>query len=85
MRRHGGIPALWLPGEPRGELEEAMAKTGRAHVPSTSDAAVKAKTGKDWAGWFGVLDKGGAAKLDHKAIAHMLSESMAYPAGGARW
>ena len=37
--------------------------------PMMSDAAVKAKTGKDWAQWFAALDKAGAAKLDHKAIA----------------
>ena len=28
-----------------------------------SDAAIKAKTGKDWAGWFAALDKAGAAGM----------------------
>jgi hypothetical protein len=44
------------------------------YVPGMSDAAVKAKTGKDWAGWFGALDKAGAAKLTHPKIARLLHE-----------
>lgn len=44
------------------------------HVPNMSDAAVKAKTGKDWAGWFGALDKAGAAKLKHPQIAKLLRD-----------
>jgi hypothetical protein len=44
------------------------------YVPNMSDAAVKAKTGKDWAGWFGALDKAGAAKLKHPQIAQLLHE-----------
>jgi len=44
-----------------------------------SDAAVKAKTGKDWAGWFGALDKAGATKLEHRAIADILSEKHGMP------
>jgi uncharacterized protein YndB with AHSA1/START domain len=39
-----------------------------------SDAAVKAKTGKAWAGWFAILDKAGAKKLDHKAIVAFIHE-----------
>ena len=31
-----------------------------------------ARTGKDWAGWFRVLDRGGAKRMDHKQIvAHL--------------
>jgi len=56
-----------------------MAKMGQAYFPSMSDAAVKAKTGKDWAGWFGALDKAGAAKLDHRAITDILSEKHGIP------
>jgi len=41
-----------------------------------TDAAIKARTGKDWAGWFAALDKAGAAKLDHTAIAKMAREDM---------
>jgi hypothetical protein len=43
-----------------------------AHVPKVGDEAVKAKTGKTWAGWFGVLDKAGAKKLTHSEIAGLL-------------
>ena len=42
---------------------------GRARM---SGAAVKAKTGKDWQQWFSILDKAGAAKMSHKAIAEYL-------------
>jgi hypothetical protein len=49
------------------------------YVPSMADAAVKAKTGKDWAGWFGALDKAGAAKLDHRSIAQMLVHKHGVP------
>jgi hypothetical protein len=50
-----------------------MATKKQAYVPSTSDAAVKAKTGKAWSGWFDALDRAGAAKLEHRAIAATLS------------
>jgi hypothetical protein len=56
-----------------------MAAKLKAYVPSMSDAAVRAKTGKDWAGWFGALDKAGAAKLDHRTIAAILSEKHGIP------
>src|SRR5690349_7072560 len=42
--------------------------------PSMSDEAVAAKTGKRWDEWFQILDKAGAAKLDHKQIVALLSE-----------
>ena len=46
-----------------------MAKKGQAAAnPIMTDAGVRAKTGRDWAYWFGALDKAGAAKLDHKEI-----------------
>ena len=51
-----------------------MTKKAQAYVSSTSDAVVQSKTGKDWAGWFGVLDKAGAAKLSHGPIVAILSE-----------
>jgi hypothetical protein len=50
-----------------------------AYVPAMSDASVKAKTGKDWAGWFAALDKAGAAKLDHKSIAALISKQYSIP------
>ena len=44
-----------------------------------ADAAVEAKTGKDWASWFSVLDKAGAAKLTHKDIVAILHGKHALP------
>jgi hypothetical protein len=44
-----------------------------------SDAAVKAKTGKDWPTWFRLLDRAGAAKLEHKAIATLLVSKHGVP------
>jgi hypothetical protein len=51
----------------------------KAYVPSMSDATVKARTGKDWAGWFGALDAAGAAKLDHGGIAEIVSATRSIP------
>lgn len=56
-----------------------MTAMRRPYVPSMSDTAVTAKTGKTWAGWFGALDKAGAVKLNHTAIASMLSEIHGLP------
>jgi uncharacterized protein YndB with AHSA1/START domain len=33
-----------------------------------SDEAVRAKTGKDWQGWFEILDTAGAKEMSHKQI-----------------
>ena len=45
----------------------------KVHVtPRMSNAAVKAKTGRAWAEWFGLLDHAGAKKLDHKAIVALI-------------
>ncbi len=52
-----------------------MAKNGQAK-PTMTDAAIKAKTGKDWEAWFKALDKAGAAKKDHKAIAALIAGKM---------
>lgn len=56
-----------------------MSQASRAYVPAATDEAVKAKTGKDWAGWFGILDQAGATKLKHAAIATLLREVHAVP------
>ncbi len=45
----------------------------------TRDEAVKARTGKDWAGWFRVLDRADAAKLKHKDIAQLLVQKHGLP------
>jgi hypothetical protein len=55
-----------------------MAGKGQ-YIPSMSDEAVKAKTGKAWPAWFAVLDKDGAEKLDHKAIVTLLSKKYGVP------
>ncbi len=41
-----------------------------------TDAAIKARTGKDWGDWFAALDKAGAAGLDHRGIAKLAREEM---------
>lgn len=56
-----------------------MAGQKQTYVPSMADAAVKAKTGKDWATWFETLDKAGAAELDHKSIATLISRKYGVP------
>ncbi len=50
-----------------------MATKRKPYVPAISDAAIAAKTGKDWRGWFRLLDEAGAHKLAHKAIAALLA------------
>ena len=50
-----------------------MATRARSHPPSISDAAVRARTGRDWAGWFAALDRAGAAQLPHREIAQLLT------------
>lgn len=39
-----------------------------------SDAAVEAKTGKNWRQWFAILDAAGAMKMNHKEIVAYLSK-----------
>ena len=43
------------------------------YVPSMSDAAVKAKTGRNWSEWFKLLDAAGGRGLEHRAIAQLLA------------
>jgi len=46
----------------------------------SSDAAVKARTGKVWAEWFRILDKAGAKKWRHQEItAHLAATEKAGP------
>ena len=44
-----------------------MARQPETFTPSMSDAAVKAKTGKEWDDWFVTLDHAGAARKASKA------------------
>jgi len=49
-------------------------KTNDVKAPRMSDAAVKAKTGKNWKDWFVALDKAGARKMNHREIVKLISE-----------
>lgn len=62
------------------EGDYGMAAKGQAQSPDMSDAAVKAKTGKDWKAWFAALDKARAEKLGHKEIVALAAEL-----GAPRW
>ena len=56
-----------------------MATRTRSSAPGISDAAVKARTGKGWAGWFATLDRAGAAQLPHREIAQILARRHRVP------
>ncbi len=56
-----------------------MSAKEQAFRPSVSGAAVKAATGRDWAGWFAILDRAQAAKMSHKTIAKLLHETHKVP------
>jgi hypothetical protein len=58
--------------------ENRQAASGKTMM---SDAAIKAKTGRDWAGWFAALDRAGAARLDHAGIATLAREKL----GAGNW
>jgi len=49
---------------------------GRARI---SDAAVQAKTGRNWQQWFSILDRAGATKMSHKEMAEYLYEKQGVP------
>jgi uncharacterized protein YndB with AHSA1/START domain len=48
-------------------------KKAAAQSPRMSDEAVKAKTGKAWKEWFGILDKAGGKKMTHREIVKYLN------------
>ncbi len=48
-------------------------------VAGIGDAAVQAKTGKTWAQWCQVLDRAGARKMNHTAIATYLYDELGVP------
>lgn len=57
-----------------------MTKTAAApQMSRIGDEALKAKTGKTWAEWFAVLDKAGAAKMNHTEIADYLYKDQGCP------
>jgi len=45
----------------------------RVYEPAMSDLAVIAKTGKSWSQWFRLMDRAGAARMEHKAIVKLLA------------
>src|SRR6185503_15023246 len=55
-------------------MPTTASKTTKNQGPRMSDAAVQAKTGKDWKQWFAVLDKAGARKMSHQEIVKYLHE-----------
>jgi hypothetical protein len=48
-------------------------KAPHEETTGVSDATVKAKTGRTWHEWFALLDKDGAASLDRRGIATIIS------------
>ena len=50
-----------------------------APIAGMSDAAVKRKTGRDWAGWVEVLDQHDAHRLAHREIAALLGKRYELP------
>jgi uncharacterized protein YndB with AHSA1/START domain len=50
-----------------------VTKSKESTAPRMSDAAVKAKTGKEWNEWFATLDKVGAKKMTHQEIVKLLN------------
>jgi uncharacterized protein YndB with AHSA1/START domain len=52
--------------------------------PGMSDAAVAAKTGKNWAEWVRTLDKAGAARMTHREIAACLYDKLGVPSWWAQ-
>jgi len=47
---------------------------GNSKSPAISDAAVHAKTGRNWSAWFKILDAAGAKKMTHQEIVGILSK-----------
>jgi uncharacterized protein YndB with AHSA1/START domain len=47
--------------------------------PGMSDAAVAARTGKNWAEWVRTLNKTGAARMTHQEIAQYLHKRLGVP------
>jgi hypothetical protein len=54
-----------------------MEKAG--YTPKMSDAAVKAKTGRNWMGWFIILNKANANAMPHRDVAALLHEKYGVP------
>src|SRR4051812_39083575 len=55
------------------------ARLAEYEAPMISNESVKARTGKDWETWFGLLDRAGAPKLGHPAMAEWLVKKHGVP------
>lgn len=57
-----------------------MAGKGQAaSAPSMADAKVKAATGRNWMGWFVILNRMGANSLPHREVAKRLHDQYGAP------
>jgi hypothetical protein len=63
-------PARERPSAPAADL---------AALAGTSDETIALKTGHTWKEWVSVLDRAGAAKLEHGAIARIVNEEHGVP------
>jgi hypothetical protein len=54
-------------------------KPGRAAAPAIGDEKVKAATGRNWMGWFAVLNRANANARPHREIAALLKEKYGVP------
>ena len=55
------------------QMRESAEMSDKPKLPC-SDASVKLKTGRTWAEWRRLLDRDGAAKMPHKALATLIYE-----------
>lgn len=60
-------------------LQPPSTSVDYAALAGMSDAAVKAKTGCDWAKWVWTLDNSGAESMSHRAIAQMVHDTWKVP------
>lgn len=58
-------------------------ETERTKSGGIGDAAVRARTGRDWAEWFKILDVAGARKMSHREIVAALAKK--HPKLGPWW
>lgn len=50
-----------------------MKKPSNTKAAGMSDAAVEARTDKNWKQWFSILDAAGAKKMNHREIVAYLA------------
>jgi hypothetical protein len=57
----------------------AKALTGESYKSRIGDAALIDKSGKNWTQWFAILDKAGAARMQHAEITAILHKKHSAP------